>query len=281
MTVVVRTRAELQAALGDGVRVMVPTMGALHAGHASLMRRARELAGREGQVVVSIFVNPRQFDQAADLAAYPVTVEADLQLAQSEGVDLVWCPSVADVYPPDEPVQECLPGPLGDDLEGASRPGHFAGMLTVVNLLLELVKPAYACFGEKDYQQLVLVRRLVRDRELPVEIVAVPTVRESDGLALSSRNRRLTARGRAQAVAIPRALTAASQGQGDAPARLSRAAAELVGLDVDYLTCRDPELGQPLSTGPARILLAAVIDGVRLIDNVSVQLDGPATAGTT
>lgn len=279
MTAVVRSRRELAVALTGSPRVLVPTMGALHAGHARLIARARELAGSEGQVVVSIFVNPLQFNDAADLAAYPVSLEADVELALARGADVVWHPGRDDVFVPGEPVPEPDPGPLGGQLEGASRPGHFAGVLAVVSLLFDVVRPDLACFGEKDYQQLVLVRRLAASRGSDVEVVAVPTVRDHDGLALSSRNGRLTTSGRAAAAAIPLALTAAAAGPGPAAALLERARARLVGLDVDYLELRAEDLGPTPTAGAARLLVAAVVDGVRLIDNVPVTLtasDGTA-----
>ena len=198
--VLVRTRAELAALLEEsrreGRRIgLVPTMGALHEGHASLMRVAREHVG-DGPVVVSVFVNPLQFGPGEDLDRYPRTMPADLEVCAREGVDVVYAPEVADVYPGSgetmvEPQVTVDPGPLGEVLEGRTRPGHFRGVLTVVTKLLGLVRPDVAVFGQKDYQQLTLVRRLVDDLCLGVEIVGAPTMREPDGLALSSRNRSL------------------------------------------------------------------------------------------
>ncbi len=190
---VVSTREELEAYVaphrreGEAV-VLVPTMGALHAGHASLLGVARGHAGA-GVVAASIFVNPLQFAPGEDLDRYPRTMEADLELCAAAGVDVVFAPTVDEVYPDGEPLVTVEPGPLAGILEGASRPGHFRGVLTVVAKLFGLVRPTAAVFGEKDYQQLVLVRRMSRDLCLGVDVVGAETVREADGLALSSRNR--------------------------------------------------------------------------------------------
>ncbi|MEU9362424.1 pantoate--beta-alanine ligase [Streptomyces sp. NPDC048301] len=206
-----RSTAELEA-LGraDGaVRAVVMTMGALHEGHATLIRAARAAAGPEGQVVVTVFVNPLQFGEAADLDRYPRTLDADLAVASAAGADAVFAPPVEEVYPGGEPQVRITAGPMGERLEGASRPGHFDGMLTVVAKLLHLTRPDAAFFGQKDAQQLALIRRMVRDLNFGVDIVAVPTVRDPDGLALSSRNRFLSAEERRTALALPRALFAA------------------------------------------------------------------------
>ncbi|WP_432105170.1 pantoate--beta-alanine ligase [Streptomyces sp. bgisy091] len=206
-----RSTAELEA-LGraDGAaRAVVMTMGALHEGHATLIRAARAAAGPEGQVVVTVFVNPLQFGEAADLDRYPRTLDADLAVASAAGADAVFAPSVEEVYPGGEPQVRITAGPMGERLEGASRPGHFDGMLTVVAKLLHLTRPDAAFFGQKDAQQLALVRRMVRDLNFGIDIVAVPTVRDPDGLALSSRNRFLSAEERRTALALPRALFAA------------------------------------------------------------------------
>ncbi len=202
--VVARTREELRAAL-DGTprpRGLVPTMGALHAGHASLLRRARS---ESATLVASIFVNPTQFDRADDLAAYPRTFDDDLAMCAAEGVDVVFAPVVDAVYPAGSSTR-VDPGPIGEVLEGAHRPGHFVGVATVVTILLDLVAPDRAYFGEKDAQQLVVIRRVTRDLGLPVEIVGCPTVREPDGLAMSSRNVRLDPDDRAVALVLRRAL---------------------------------------------------------------------------
>jgi len=209
------TREELQAALSDargaGRRVgFVPTMGALHEGHASLLRVARDRVG-EGRVVASIFVNPLQFGPSEDLDRYPRTLEADLKICEREGVDVVFAPEVGEVYPgwPAQPQVTIEPGPLAGMLEGRTRPGHFRGVLTVVAKLFGLVRPDVAVFGQKDYQQLVLIRRMVDDLCLGVEVVGAETQREPDGLALSSRNRYLDGDERRDAAALSRALRAA------------------------------------------------------------------------
>ncbi|MEV6165222.1 pantoate--beta-alanine ligase [Streptomyces sp. NPDC052052] len=205
-----RTAAELTAfAPRTGQRAVVMTMGALHEGHATLIRTAREAAGPDGQVVVTVFVNPLQFGEAADLERYPRTLEADLAVAGAAGADVVFAPSVDEVYPGGEPQVRITAGPMGERLEGAFRPGHFDGMLTVVAKLLHLTRPDLAFYGQKDAQQLALIRRMVRDLNFPVEIVGVDTVREPDGLALSSRNRFLDAEERHTALALSRALFAA------------------------------------------------------------------------
>ncbi|WP_385620948.1 pantoate--beta-alanine ligase [Streptomyces sp. P8-A8] len=205
-----RTAAELGASAPlKGTRAVVMTMGALHEGHATLIRAARAAAGPDGQVVVTVFVNPLQFGEAADLDRYPRTLDADLAVAAAAGADAVFAPSVDEVYPGGEPQVRISAGPMGERLEGASRPGHFDGMLTVVAKLLHLTRPDVAFFGQKDAQQLALIRRMVRDLNFPVEIAGVETVREPDGLALSSRNRFLDAEERHTALALSKALFAA------------------------------------------------------------------------
>ena len=274
MTELVRTRAELAAARAGvaGSLALVPTMGALHDGHAELIRLAGTLADA---VAVSIFVNPLQFGPAEDLDRYPRTPERDLELLDRLGVGVVFAPAVAEMYPDGRPAVTVDPGPLGALLEGASRPGHFAGVLTVVTKLLGLVRPDVAVFGEKDYQQLALIRRTVADLELGVRIVGGPTVRDPDGLALSSRNRYLSAEQRQQALALPRALRAgADEGPNGAGAVLKAATEALRGIDVDYLALRGVDLGAAPAAGPARLLVAARIGTTRLIDNVPLTL-GP------
>jgi len=274
VTELVRTRTELAAARAGvvGSLALVPTMGALHDGHAELIRLAGTLADA---VAVSIFVNPLQFGPAEDLDRYPRTPERDLELLDRLGVGMVFAPGVAEIYPDDRPAVTVDPGPLGALLEGASRPGHFAGVLTVVTKLLGLVRPDVAVFGEKDYQQLALIRRTVADLELGVRIVGGPTVRDPDGLALSSRNRYLSAEQRQQALALPRALRAgADEGPNGAGAVLKAATEALRGIDVDYLALRGVDLGPAPDAGPARLLVAARIGTTRLIDNVPLTL-GP------
>ncbi|WP_405788260.1 pantoate--beta-alanine ligase [Streptomyces sp. NBC_01367] len=202
------TAEELHKLSRTGRRAVVMTMGALHEGHATLIRTARELAGPEGQVVVTVFVNPLQFGAGEDLDRYPRTLDADLAIAEEAGADAVFAPAVDEVYPGGDPQVRITAGPMGERLEGATRPGHFDGMLTVVAKLLHLTRPDLALFGQKDAQQLALIRRMVTDLNFPVEVVGVPTVREEDGLALSSRNRYLSAAERGTALALSRALFA-------------------------------------------------------------------------
>ncbi|MFI5803806.1 pantoate--beta-alanine ligase [Streptomyces sp. NPDC051561] len=214
MTALVATSAELAALPRTGRRVVVMTMGALHEGHATLIRTARARADRgatakaPGQVVVTVFVNPLQFGAGEDLDRYPRTLDADLKIAQEAGADAVFAPSVDEVYPGGEPQVRITAGPMGEQLEGAMRPGHFDGMLTVVAKLLHLTAPDVALYGQKDAQQLALIRRMARDLNFPVTIDGVPTVREDDGLALSSRNRFLSAPERRTALALSTALFA-------------------------------------------------------------------------
>jgi pantoate--beta-alanine ligase len=262
--------------------VLVPTMGALHAGHAALLGAAREAAG-EGPVVASIFVNPLQFGEGEDLDRYPRTFEADLEVCARAGVDVVFAPGVDEVYPGGEPQVTVEPGPLGATLEGEVRPGHFRGVLTVVAKLFGLVRPDVALFGEKDYQQLVLIRRMSSDLCLGVDVQGVPTVREADGLALSSRNRYLDPEERVRATILCRALQAAAD---RAPYGLP--AARWAGrrvleddddLELDYLAIRTPDLEDveeqhPAVPTEARVLVAARIGGTRLIDNRAIVL-GP------
>ncbi|GAA3014826.1 pantoate--beta-alanine ligase [Streptomyces fulvorobeus] len=209
--VLLRTAAELDALRrpAGARRVVVMTMGALHEGHATLIRTARSTAGPAGQVVVTVFVNPLQFGEAADLDRYPRTLDADLAVAGAAGADAVFAPSADEVYPGGEPQVRITAGPMGERLEGAARPGHFDGMLTVVAKLLHLTRPDEALYGQKDAQQLALIRRMVRDLNFGVGITGVPTVRDPDGLALSSRNRFLAREERRTALALPRALFAA------------------------------------------------------------------------
>jgi pantoate--beta-alanine ligase len=280
---VVGSRAELARALGDlrarGGRVaLVPTMGALHEGHASLVRAARASAGPDDAVVVSVFVNPMQFGPGEDLDRYPRTFDADLAVCAAEGADVVFAPSVEEVYPGGEPQVTLDPGPLGSVLDGESRPGHFRGVLTVVAKLFGLVRPDVAYFGQKDYQQLVLVRRMAADLCLPVDVVGAETVREPDGLALSSRNRYLSPDERHAALALSRALAAGRDAEGYGAEAVLEAARELLrepdaeGVDVDYLQLTDPGLGPAPDAGEARLLVAARVGATRLIDNVAVTL---------
>jgi pantoate--beta-alanine ligase len=252
----------------------VPTMGALHAGHRELIRHARRAPGAVVPVV-SIFVNPLQFGAGEDLERYPRPLDADLDACREEGVELVLLPGVEDMYP-EGASTTVVPGPLGDRLEGAVRPGHFAGVLTVVAKLFHIVAPDLAFFGEKDYQQLVLVQKMVRDLDFPLSVVGVPTVREPDGLALSSRNAYLSPEDRRRAPVLHRALAAGAGVSARGPQAVLDAAravlAEEPDVRVDYLELTDPELGPDPRAGRARLLVAARIGGTRLIDNVPVQL---------
>lgn len=270
----------LAGARRDGRRVaLVPTMGALHDGHASLMTRARaEVA--DGPVVVSIFVNPLQFAPGEDLDRYPRTFDADLDLCAQHGVDLVFAPGVEQMYPTGDPAITVDPGPLGTILEGRTRPTHFRGVLTVVAKLVGLVRPDVAVFGEKDYQQLVLVRRMAAELCLGVEVIGAETQRESDGLARSSRNRFLDPEQRLQARALCRALYAArAAGPDGLRAALDAARIELgkaPDLVLDYLVITDPELGEligdPPARTPARVLVEGRLGSIRLIDNLPLEL---------
>ncbi|TCP56724.1 pantothenate synthetase [Tamaricihabitans halophyticus] len=261
--------------------VLVPTMGALHAGHRELIRRAKRIPNTV--VAVSIFVNPLQFGPNEDLDRYPRALDDDLRACAEEGAEIVFTPDAVDMYPPDA-VTTVQPGPLGEQLEGASRPGHFAGVLTVVAKLLNLTRPDYAMFGEKDYQQLILVRQMVKDLHLSTRIIGVPTVREDDGLALSSRNRYLSDQDRKLAVALPTALAAGMRAGPDGVAAVLAAATESLAatseVELDYLELRASDLAEPPEFGEARLLIAARVGPVRLIDNTGVQLGDAWTPGS-
>ena len=276
--VVAETAADLRKLLADlpGPVALVPTMGALHEGHRALVRAARE---RAATVVVSVFVNPTQFGPGEDFDRYPRTWDADLAAVAEEGADVVFHPPVEEVYPPGAVGVTVDPGPLGSVLEGAVRPGHFAGVLTVVAKLFGLVRPDLALFGEKDYQQLTLVRALARELALPVEVVGIPTVREGDGLALSSRNRYLDPEQRAAAATISAALragaAAGAEGAGAVLAAARAVLAERPDLLQDYLELTDTDLAPAPAAGPARLLVAVRAGSTRLLDNAAVHL-GPA-----
>jgi pantoate--beta-alanine ligase len=255
-------------------------MGALHSGHAHLVREARARVGVDGHVTVTVFVNPTQFAAGEDLERYPRSLEDDVEVCAREGADLVFAPSVETVYRDASPSVTVDPGPLGTLLEGAVRPGHFRGVLTVVHKLISLTRPDLVLFGEKDYQQLVLVRRMVRDLDLPVDVVGVATVRADDGLALSSRNAYLSDAERRTALAVPRALVIgaeAAREQGSARDVVSAVQSALDGvadLVTDYAVVTDPELGAPPEAGDARLLVAVRVGPVRLLDNARVVLGG-------
>lgn len=251
---------------------LVPTMGALHAGHMALLAEARR---RARHVVASVFVNPAQFGPGEDLERYPRRLKEDAALLEEAGCALLWAPDAGAMYPSGF-AAGVDPGPLGGILEGARRPGHFAGVATVVAKLFNQVSPDIALFGEKDYQQLLVIRRMARDLDFPVEIVAVPTVREPDGLALSSRNAYLSPAEREAARALPEALQEAARAiasGGEAGAALAKARARLAaaGFDpVDYVVLADAGTlaGMRRLDRPARLLAAASIGGTRLIDNL-------------
>jgi pantoate--beta-alanine ligase len=281
-TMLVHTRAELEAAragrVGDVAVVM--TMGALHEGHLALIRAARQAAKT---VVVTVFVNPLQFGPNEDFSRYPRTLDADVKLCEQAEVDIVFAPAVDDVYPGGEPMVRIAPGPMGEVLEGAHRPGHFSGVLTVVNKLLNLTAPDYAYYGEKDAQQLALIRRMALDLNLPVEIRGVPTVREPDGLALSSRNRFLSPAERASALYLSKALFAGVSHRTPAEIRrtvrgvLDQAAQAEPPIEPDYLALVDPETFAEVDEayrGPAVLALAAKVGATRLIDNLPLRIEG-------
>jgi pantoate--beta-alanine ligase len=271
---VIRTRAELRSALAASPRPvgLVPTLGWLHEGHTSLVRRAR---AESATVVVSIFVNPRQFGDAADFTRYPRNEARDLAICEAAGVDLVFAPPVDEVYPPGFDTMVSV-GAIAEPLEGAARPGHFDGVATVVAILFALVRAERAYFGAKDYQQIRVIQRMALDLALPTEVVPCPTVREPDGLALSSRNARLTPAGRAAAPVLRRALLAGATciegGERDGEAVRAEIRRVLAGepmAGVDYVSAADPDTLAELATVPGRALLslAVRIEGVRLIDN--------------
>jgi pantoate--beta-alanine ligase len=283
-----RTRAGLaacRATLRPPV-VLVPTMGALHEGHRALLRAARQISGQNGSLVVSVFVNPLQFGVGEDLDRYPRTLSDDMAVCAEECVDVVFAPAHDQMYPAEQMIT-VQPGPMGEVLEGTFRPGFFEGVLTVVLKLFNLVKPDVAVFGEKDAQQLALVRRMVSDLNLPVAIEAVGTVRDLDGLAISSRNRYLSAAERDTALALSRALRAGAAAAADGPdAVLAAAEAELSAagkadppLATDYLALAEPETFDRVPagfTGRALLLVAATVGKTRLIDNTAVGIGSPA-----
>ncbi|MFL6090606.1 MAG: pantoate--beta-alanine ligase [Aeromicrobium sp.] len=269
---VVRTPAELRA-LGRSI-AFVPTMGALHDGHVQLMKHARPLGET---LVASIFVNPTQFGPGEDFSEYPRTFDADLERCSEAGVDVVFAPSVETLYP--EELDGAItvdPGPLGTILEGKTRPTHFRGVLTVVAKLFGLVRPDVAVFGEKDYQQLTLIKQMNETLCLGIDVQGCPTVRDADGLAMSSRNAYLTPEQRAQAPALYAALTAGvAAAPGGADAVLAAAHGVLgsaPGIELDYLALTDANLGEPQPGDDARLLVAARVGKPRLLDNIHLTL---------
>jgi len=275
---VVRTRAELAAARVklDGTVAVIMTLGALHEGHATLVRQARASAD---SVIVTVFLNPLQFGPKEDLAKYPRTFDADLEVCSREGVDVVFAPGPDVVYPDGDPGVRVSAGRLGDVLEGKSRPGHFDGVLTVVAKLLHLTRPDQALFGQKDAQQLLLIRRMVRDLDFGCDVVAVPTVRDPDGLAMSSRNMYLTTLDREVALTLPRALQAGEQVARLGASAVRRAARDVLIREplcaVDYLVLVHPETLDDVPEwyrGDAVLAVAARVGTTRLIDNIPVVL---------
>lgn len=266
---IIKTATELSSHYGSA---FVPTMGALHAGHASLIKIAMTTAR---PVVVSIFVNPTQFAANEDLAKYPRTLEADLDMCLALGVSAVFVPDVDEIYPPLAHLQEIEPGPLGHVLEGQIRPTHFKGVLTVVNRLFDLVKPQLAVFGKKDRQQLVLIKKMVRELAIPIEILEGETARDTDGLALSSRNRYLSAHARREALRLPQALISGVRiaEEGASLDDIKKKVLEQLG-EADYLEITDSALNpiDPSYRGSAIILGAIRVEGVRLIDNMDLVL---------
>jgi pantoate--beta-alanine ligase len=261
-----------------GRRVMlVPTMGALHDGHLALVRAAKRVPG--AVVVVSIFVNPLQFGAGEDLDAYPRPLDDDLAALRAEDVEVAFTPTAAGMYP-NGPRTTVLPGAIGTELEGHSRPTHFAGMLTVVLKLLQIVRPDRAFFGEKDYQQLVLIHQMVADLNVDTQIVGVPIVREPDGLALSSRNRYLDEVEREQAGALSAALLAgmyaAARGTSEALDAARAVLDEVPAIDVDYVEVRDTWLGPAPAEGAGRLLVAARLGRTRLLDNIAIDIGASA-----
>jgi pantoate--beta-alanine ligase len=269
---VVETVAALREALGTTRPGLVPTMGALHEGHLALIRRS---ATENPLTAISIFVNPTQFSDPRDLAAYPRDLDRDLRLAVDAGADLAFVPGVDEIYPPGFASAVEVSG-LDTRWEGEFRPGHFRGVATVVTVLFNAVRPGRAYFGEKDFQQLAIVRRFHRDLRLPGEIVGCPTVRDSDGLALSSRNVRLSPEERTRAAAIPAALfamrSAAGSGETGADRLLEIGRTHLNGFAIDYLAVVDPGTLEPIETlaAPARALVAVRLGPIRLIDNLEI-----------
>ncbi|MDI5962867.1 pantoate--beta-alanine ligase [Streptantibioticus silvisoli] len=277
MTLLTHTIAEYRDAVAarPGTRGVVLTMGALHEGHAALVRAAREHVGPSGCVVVTVFVNPLQFGAGEDFDRYPRTLDDDVALAGKAGADVVLAPGVREVYPDGGVLTGITAGPMGAGYEGAARPGHFDGMLTVVAKLLHITGADVTFFGQKDAQQIALVRRMAADLNFPVRIEAVPTVREPDGLARSSRNRYLSDTERQDAVALSRALFAGRDALPGGPAAVRSAArAELdaaAGVTADYLALVDPATFTDAAddhTGPAVLAVAARVGGTRLIDNL-------------
>ena len=261
--------------------VSVFTMGALHEGHKHLIETARKYVSEKlngnGKVVVSIFVNPTQFNNPEDLAKYPRTLDSDLKICESGGADVVFAPTAKDMYPEGENLITVTHSKIGNDLEGSSRPGHFEGMLTVVNKLLNITSPVATFFGEKDFQQLALVKQMVGDLNMPIEVIGVETVRDQDGLALSSRNKRLSESQRELASQIPATLSLLKHSitEGHDLENAIKIAKEYLAnfpeIKLDYLELRNQQLGQASMDDSVRALIAVQIGDIRLIDNMTVK----------
>lgn len=255
----------------------VPTMGALHDGHLALIKRAKELSNK---VLVSVYVNPTQFESSTDLAKYPKTLAQDLELAASAGADYLWSPSVDEIYPEGLANVPLIPaGPLGDLYEGAARPNHFSGVLTVINRLFTLANPRYAIFGEKDFQQLFLIKKFAREIFPNISIIAGETIRDANGIALSSRNSRLSSDELIIAQVLPRAQRTAKEydSLSSVQVALAEVFAQDPGFTLDYAVIVDPETLLPVTgdfTGQVQVLLAGWIGSVRLIDNFSHRVKG-------
>jgi len=279
--VVARTRdelAEARAELSAGDVAVVMTMGALHHGHAQLIKQAR---ARAEHVIVTIFLNPLQFGPREDLSRYPRTFDDDMEICTREGVDIVFAPTPDVVYPDGDPGVRISAGPLGAVLEGQARPGHFDGVLTVVGKLLHLTGASSAYFGQKDAQQLLLIRRMVRDLDFPVDVVSVPTVREEDGLAMSSRNTYLTASDREVALCLSQALKAGADAAAEGPSAIRRSARSVLVKEplalIDYLVLVHPTTLEDVPEwyrGEALLAVAGRVGTTRLIDNMPVRV-GP------
>ena len=279
---ILRSIRETRRALAAAPRphVFVPTMGALHRGHLALVKRARAIAGDVGTVIVSIFVNPTQFGPREDFTRYPRPATEDARLCREAGVDFLFMPAIEEMYPPEHStfVDETQ---LSLGLCGTSRPGHFRGVCTVVTKLFNIIAPDVAVFGEKDFQQLAVIRRMTRDLDLPVKIIGVPTVRELDGLALSSRNKFLSDEERAQAASLRRGLLAARDAKGKSPRQLAGIARRVIAAEplarIDYIEALDADSLAPATADTRNLLLAcAVFFGkTRLIDNIRIVRDSP------
>ena len=277
---VVTTAADIGPRYAGHARAVVMTMGALHEGHLSLVRTARAAAD---EVVVSIFVNPLQFDQPEDLARYPRTLDEDVAMLEAEGVDVVFAPLASDMYPQGDPIVRVSAGRIGQEFEGAHRPGHFDGVLTVVIKMLHMTRPDLAIFGQKDAQQLIAIKAMVRDLDVRSEIVGSPTARDADGLALSSRNRFLSEADHANALSLSGALLAAvsraeaGDGVGEVLAAGYAVLADAPEVHLDYFAALDPNTSEAVSSGyvgDVIIAVAARVGETRLIDNMAAKIKG-------